>query len=64
MAFNLSSQSNPLIVLDLANNHNGSVSHGKKIIDDIAAVSKNFDFKIAIKFQYRHLDSFIHPAFK
>ena len=55
---------NPLIILDLANNHNGSLIHGKKIIDEILSVTKNFNFSIAIKFQYRNLPSFIHPKFQ
>jgi len=53
----------PLVVLDLANNHNGSVAHGKKIIDSLADVLVDGDPRIAIKFQYRQLDTFIHPKF-
>jgi len=56
--------SNPLLILDLANNHNGSLSHGKRIIENIAKVTNRFDFQVAIKFQYRDLDSFIHPLYK
>ena len=55
---------NPLLILDLANNHNGSVAHGKKIIDEMLSVTKDFDFSIAIKFQYRDLPNFIHPNFQ
>ena len=54
----------PLIILDIANNHNGSIVHGKKIIDDIFEVTSEFDFDVAVKFQYRDLDSFIHPSFR
>ena len=53
----------PLVVLDLANNHNGSVAHGKRIIDSLADVLVAGDPRIAIKFQYRQLDTFIHPEF-
>jgi len=54
----------PLIILDLANNHNGSVDHGLRIIDEVAEVTKKYRFRVAIKFQYRHLSTFIHPAFE
>jgi sialic acid synthase SpsE/mannose-6-phosphate isomerase-like protein (cupin superfamily) len=54
----------PLIILDVANNHSGSVEHGKKIINEVSRVSNKFSFKVAVKFQYRHLDSFIHPKYK
>jgi len=54
----------PLLVLDLANNHNGSVSHGKAIIDSAARALDDVPFPATIKFQYRDLDSLIHPAFK
>jgi sialic acid synthase SpsE/mannose-6-phosphate isomerase-like protein (cupin superfamily) len=55
---------NPLIILDIANNHDGSLEHGKKIIRDAAEVAKEFNFKVGIKFQYRNLETFIHPDFK
>ena len=48
----------------MANNHNGSIEHGKKIIDEIFEVVQEFNFRVAIKFQYRHLDSFIHESYK
>ncbi len=55
----------PLFVFEMANNHQGSVEHGKKIIREIAAVTKDFsDFDYGFKFQYRDLDTFIHPAYK
>lgn len=53
-----------LFVFEMANNHMGSVEHGLKIIREIHAVSKQFDFNFGIKLQYRHLDTFIHPDFK
>jgi len=53
-----------LFVFDMANNHIGNVEHGLKIIREIHSVAKGFDFQFAIKFQYRHLDTFIHPAYK
>ena len=51
-----------LFVLDLANNHQGIVEHGTKIIERCAdAVDKN-GVRAAIKFQFRDLDTFVHPA--
>lgn len=54
----------PLLVLELANNHNGSVDHGKTIIDRAAEAISGLGFDAAIKFQYRDLDTLIHPQFK
>lgn len=53
-----------LFVFDMANNHMGDAEHGIKIIRDLYQVTKAFDFPCAIKFQYRDLDTFIHPAYK
>jgi sialic acid synthase SpsE/mannose-6-phosphate isomerase-like protein (cupin superfamily) len=50
-----------LFVLDLANNHQGSVEHGKKIIQAASAVCSKHGARAAIKFQFRQLDTFIHP---
>jgi len=50
-----------LFVLDLANNHQGNVDHGKKIIESISDVCNKHGVRAAIKFQFRQLDSFIHP---
>lgn len=53
-----------LIVYDLANNHQGSIAHGLRIINEIAAVSNAAGVKGAIKFQFRNLDTIIHPAYR
>ncbi len=55
-----------LIILDIANNHFGSLEHGKKIIGNFYDVCRNVrtGFQYAIKLQYRNLDTFIHPGFK
>jgi N-acetylneuraminate synthase len=58
------SPSTPLLILDLANNHNGSVNHGKAIIDSAAEALEGVRFPAAIKFQYRNLDTLIHPDHK
>ena len=51
-----------LFVLDLANNHQGSVEHGKAIIAACADAVDKAGVRAAIKFQFRDLDSFVHPA--
>ena len=43
----------------------GDVEHGLKIIREIHGVSKNFSpWNFAFKFQYRDIDTFIHPDYK
>lgn len=56
----------PLFTFEMANNHQGSVEHGKRIIKEINKVSEPYKdiFDFAFKFQYRDLDTFIHPAYK
>ena len=56
----------PLFTFEMANNHQGSVEHGKKIIHEMKRVTRPYEdkFDFAIKFQYRNLDTFIHPDFK
>jgi len=51
-----------LFILDLANNHQGNVDHGLNIIQSVAEVIKNRRVRAAIKFQFRQLDTFIHPS--
>ena len=53
-----------LFVFETANNHMGDVNHGLRIIRAFHKVSRNFDFQFGFKFQYRDLDTFIHPDFK
>ncbi len=55
---------NDLFVLDLANNHQGSVEHGLKIIRECGKIVRKHNVRAAIKFQFRQLDSFIHPDHK
>jgi sialic acid synthase SpsE/uncharacterized cupin superfamily protein len=50
-----------LVVLDLANNHQGSLEHGLEVIRRHADVVKKHNVRAAIKFQFRDLDSFVHP---
>lgn len=51
-----------LFVLDLANNHQGSVEHGLRVIREHGEVVRRHGVRAAMKFQFRQLDSFIHPA--
>jgi len=60
----MNSRTKPLIIFEMANNHMGSVDHGKKIINSLKEQAKFFDFDFAVKFQYRDLDTFIHPEYK
>ena len=52
---------NDLFVFEMANNHQGSVAHGKKIINAMALIAKKHNLRAAIKFQFRDLNTFIHP---
>ncbi|MBI4707668.1 MAG: N-acetylneuraminate synthase family protein [Candidatus Omnitrophica bacterium] len=54
-----------LFIFEMANNHMGDVEHGLRIINEFCKICKNFEgFKFAFKFQYRDLDTFIHPDYK
>ena len=50
-----------LFVLDLANNHQGDLNHASKIINSHSKIINEENVKGCIKFQYRNLDTFIHP---
>lgn len=52
----------PTVILEVANNHMGNVSHGKKIILDFNKVTKKFKQQInfVVKYQYRDSKTFIH----
>lgn len=51
-----------LFVFDLANNHQGSVEHGLNVIRGVAKPAQKYGIKASVKFQFRQLKSFIHPA--
>ena len=53
-----------LIVLEMANNHWGSVDRGLKLIRDYGSVVRFNNVKAAIKLQFRDVDSFIHQDFR
>lgn len=53
-----------LFILEMANNHQGSVERGKEIIKQFSKVIKNFpQFRFAFKFQRRELETFLHPDY-
>ena len=54
----------PLFILEMANNHMGSVDHGLRIINEAAESLRGLPYRVAIKFQYRDMDTFIHPAYR
>ena len=53
-----------LYIFEMANNHQGDVQHGLRIIEAMAKIARENGIRGAVKFQYRDLDTFIHPAHK
>lgn len=53
-----------LFIYDLANNHQGDYAHARNVVEQVAKVSNAGGVRGALKFQFRQLDSFIHPDFK
>jgi sialic acid synthase SpsE/mannose-6-phosphate isomerase-like protein (cupin superfamily) len=53
-----------LFIYDMANNHQGDINHGYKIIDEIGKVTNDVGVRAALKFQFRQLDTFIHPDYQ
>jgi N-acetylneuraminate synthase len=53
-----------LFVLDLANNHWGTLERGLKIVEDYSRVVRFNSVRAAIKLQIRDVDNFIHKDFK
>lgn len=52
---------NDVFVLDMANNHQGDVDHGLAIVREMGTVVKRHNVRGMIKFQFRQLETFIHP---
>ena len=50
-----------MFIFEMANNHQGSVEHGLKIIREMGAIARNHSVRAGLKFQFRDLDTFIHP---
>lgn len=59
---------NNLIIFEMANNHQGKLEHGLRIVKELNNawndVCKNSGLRKMIKFQYRNLDTFIHPRYR
>lgn len=53
-----------LVTFEIANNHMGDIDHGKKLLDNLAAVCEDYDFEFVVKYQFRDLETFIHPDYK
>ena len=53
-----------LFVLELANNHWGSVERGLKIIEDYGQIVRFNNVRAAIKLQLRDVDHFVHKDFR
>lgn len=53
-----------LFVLEMANNHLGSVERGLKIVDAYTRVVRFNNVRAAIKLQFRNLETFIHKDFR
>ncbi|HEY9103094.1 N-acetylneuraminate synthase family protein [Chitinimonas sp.] len=60
----MSNLNSPLFILEMANNHMGDVRHGAAIIRAFGKIARQYPFRFAFKFQYRDLDTYIHPAFQ
>jgi len=54
---------NELFIYDLANNHQGDLEHAKNIIKSMGDMSKAANIRATLKFQFRQLDTFIHPDY-
>jgi N-acetylneuraminate synthase len=52
-----------LFVFEMANNHQGDVEHGLRIVSEMGEIAGRYGIRAAMKLQYRELDSFIHPDF-
>jgi sialic acid synthase SpsE len=52
-----------LFVLEMANNHLGSVERGLRIVQEFAQVVRFNNIRASIKLQFRDVDNFIHKDF-
>lgn len=53
-----------LFIYDLANNHQGDAEHALNIIKAMGTVTRETGVRGALKFQFRQLDTFIHPDYQ
>jgi sialic acid synthase SpsE len=52
-----------LFILEMANNHLGSVERGLKIISEFAQVVRFNNIRASIKLQFRDVERFVHPDY-
>lgn len=52
-----------LFIFEIANNHQGSVAHGIRIIKEMGKITRRYNINAGVKLQYRNLDTFIHPNY-
>lgn len=55
---------NDLFIFEMANNHQGDVSHGISIIKEMGKIARKHKINAGVKLQYRQLDTFIHPDYR
>lgn len=53
-----------LFIFEMANNHQGSVEHGLKIVQAMGKIAREYGIRAAVKLQYRDLNTLVHPNFK
>jgi sialic acid synthase SpsE/quercetin dioxygenase-like cupin family protein len=53
-----------LYIFEMANNHQGDVNHGIAIIKAMGEIKRKYNINAGVKFQYRQLDTFIHPDYR
>ena len=53
-----------LFVLEIANNHWGSLERGKQIVREFAKIVNDNKVKAAMKLQFRDVETFIHKDFR
>lgn len=53
-----------LFVLEMTNNHLGSLDRGLRIVEQFAKIVRFNNVRAAIKLQFRDIDSFIHKDFR
>jgi N-acetylneuraminate synthase len=53
-----------LLIFEMANNHQGNIKHAEYIIRKIGAAARKHNLNAGVKFQYRDLDTLVHPDYK
>ncbi len=53
-----------LFIFEVANNHQGSLDHGLRIVREMAKIVRKYGIHAGVKFQYRELETFIHPDYR